>query len=184
MKGKFNAVKVRRKVSFRRVRTAVAAITLMVLAATGIGVVSASADGARAATARDVVGSWMVTVNRGPSVPPLQSLQTFTRGNGVVEISNGGATVRSPAHGAWERIGARKYATTTVFFRYDPSNGAYIGTLKLRRTLELSPHGQNFTAVSVAELRNPAGQVLPGSNTRRDLETAERINVEPIPDRP
>ena len=182
MKGKFSAVEDRRKVSFRRVRTAVAAITLMVLAATGIGVVSASAEGGRAG--RDVVGSWMVTLSRGPSLPPIQSLQTFTRGNGVVEISNGGATVRCPAHGAWERIGARKYATTIVFFRYDPSNGAYIGTLKLRRTLELTPNGQNFTAVSVAELRDPAGQVLPGSNTRRDLETAERINVEPIPDLP
>ncbi len=68
-----------------------------------------------------------------------------------------------------------------VFFRYDPATGAYLGTVKLRRVLEFAPDDQSFTGVSVAELRDPAGNLLPGSNTRRDTETAERINVEPIP---
>jgi hypothetical protein len=71
-----------------------------------------------------------------------------------------------------------------VFFRYDPSNGAYIGTTKLRMTLELAPDGQSYRAVSVPEFRDPDGNLQPGSNTRRDAVTAERINVEPIPAQP
>ena len=83
--------------------------------------------------------------------------------------------------GAWRRIGQRKYAVTMVFFRYDPASGAYLGTVKLRREIQLAPDGQSFTGVSVAELRDPAGNLLPGSNTRRDAEVGQRINVEPIP---
>ena len=75
-------------------------------------------------------------MNRGPALPPLKSLQSYSRGHTVVEIANGGATVRSPAHGAWERIGGRTYGSTTVFFRYDPVSGAYLGTLTLRHELD------------------------------------------------
>lgn len=147
------------------------------------GVVSATAGGKAAAHGSNtLVGSWMVAVDRGPALPPLKSLQTFARGGGIVETSNGGALVRSPGHGAWERIGNRRYATTIVFFRYDPAqNGAFVGTVKLRRELELDRDGNSFTGVSVAELRDANGNLLPGSNTRRDNETADRITVEPIP---
>jgi hypothetical protein len=157
-------------------------IALLVVIATAIGAINASADRKAPATASGkIAGSWIVTVNRGPSLPALKSLQTFTRGGGLIEIANGGATARSPSHGAWKRVRARRYASTIVFFRYDPTSGAYLGTVKLRRTLELAANGQSFSAVSVSELRDPAGNLLPGSNTRRDTETGERINVEPIP---
>ena len=124
----------------------------------------------------------MVSVNRGPSLPPLKSLQSYSVGRTVVEIANGGATVRSPSHGTWKRIGSRTYGSTTVFFRYDPVSGAFIGTLKLRHELELAPDGQSFSGVAVGELRDANGNLLPGSNTRKDLVAAERINVEPVPD--
>ena len=162
------------------VLAAISLASLVAVAAAAFGVMSASADG-RGWGAQKLVGSWMVAVDRGPALPALKSLQTFTSGHGVVEIANGGATARSPSHGAWERTGRREYATTIVFFRYDPAGGAYLGTVKVRRTLVLAPDGQSFTAVSVGELRDPAGNLLPGSNIRRDTEIGERINVEPIP---
>ena len=184
----FNALTARRwKHSSRKLRRAVAVVTAIVLAATAIGAVSASAgrkDKGRnpvAARANQLVGSWMVSVNRGPTLPPLQSLQTYTKGRGVVEIANAGPTARSPSHGAWKRIGGRRYGVTMVFFRYDPSSGAYAGTVKLRRVIRLAPDGRSFTGVGVAELRDPDGNLLPGSNTRRDTEVGERINVEPLP---
>lgn len=68
-----------------------------------------------------------------------------------------------------------------VFFRYDPASGAYLGTVKLRREIEVARDGQSFTGVSIGELRDPAGNLLPGSNTRRDIEAGQRINVEPLP---
>lgn len=161
-------------------KSVLGAIALIVLMA-AIGAISASAGNDHPQRAKaQLVGSWMVTVNRGPALPPLKSLQTFTKGHGVIETSNAGATVRSPAHGAWNRIGGRAYGSTMVFFRYD-SSGAFIGTLKLRRTLEVAHDGQSFTGGSVAELRDANGNLLPGSNTRLDAETAERINVEPVP---
>ena len=123
----------------------------------------------------------MVNIDR-PGLGPLKSLHTFTLGHGVIEIANGGATVRSPGHGAWRRVGERRYETTQVFFRYDPAQGgAYAGTVKIRAALELSRDGNSFTGVAVAELRDPAGNLLPGSNTRRDVVTAQRIVVERIP---
>ena len=176
----FNAVRAtRREISSWRLRTSFGAVALIVLTTMGIGTIAASAGGQ--VGANRLVGSWMVSVDRGPALPALQSLQTYTKGRGVVEISNGPTAVRSPAHGAWERTGVRTYGTTVVFFRYDPSNGAYIGTLKIRHSLELARDGQSFTGVAVGELRNAAGDLLPGSNTRRDVVVGERINVEPIP---
>jgi hypothetical protein len=158
-----------------------AAIVLAVVVA--VGAISASAGNERAGDSASpkLVGSWMLTVDRGPSLPPLKSLQSYSGGGTVVEIANGGATVRSPSHGAWKRIGNRKYGSTAVFFRYDPVSGAFIGTLKLRHELELAPDGQSFSGVAVGELRDANGNLLPGSNTRKDLVTAERINVEPLP---
>jgi len=109
---------------------------------------------------------------------------SYTGGHNVIEIANGGATVRSPSHGAWEKIGGRKYGSTVIFFRYDPVSGAYLGTLKIRHELEVAEDGQSFTGVAIGELRDANGNLLPGSNTRKDTVTAERINVEPLPDLP
>ena len=154
--------------------------------AVAVGAISASAGNERAGDSAGpkLVGSWMVAVDRGPSLPPLKSLQSYSRGGTVVEIANGGATVRSPSHGAWKWIGNRTYGSTAVFFRYDPVSGAFIGTLKLRHELTLAQDGQSFSGVAIGELRDANGNLLPGSNTRRDLVTAVRINVEPLPDIP
>jgi len=140
--------------------------------------------GATQSSAEAIVGSWTVSVNRGPSLPPLKSLNTFTTSGGFVEIANGGATARSPSHGAWTRIGDRFYLYTTIFFRYDPANGAYLGTVKLRHRIELSADSQSYAGFSTPEFRDPDGNLLPGSNSRRDPVSGERINVEVPPDLP
>lgn len=102
----------------------------------------------------------------------------------MVEIANGGSAARSPQHGAWKYLGGGKYGSTGVFFRYDPASGAYLGTLTLRHELELAADGQSFTGVAIGELRDANGNILPGSNTRKDTVTGERINVEPLPNLP
>lgn len=165
----------------RGFKTACGAVVLIALAATGISTMSASAGAD--ASGNHLVGAWLLSVDRGPSLPALKALQTYTKGHGVVQIANGG-TALSPAHGAWQRITGRTYATTVMFFRYDPANGTYLGTVKLRHTLELSSDGQSYSGVSVPEFRDPAGNLLPGSNTRRDAVTATRINAEAIPEQP
>jgi hypothetical protein len=160
-----------------------AVVGVLVAIAVSAGAITASAGGTRSEHGSPkLVGAWMVNVNRGPALPPVKSLQSYTGGHSVIEIANGGATVRSPSHGAWKRMGARRYGSTVIFFRYDPVSGAFVGTLKLRHELELAPDGQSFTGVAVGELRDASGNLLPGSNTRKDTVTAERINVEPLPD--
>jgi hypothetical protein len=166
-------------VSFNR---SFAVVGVLVAIAVSAGAISANAGGDHRGP--KLVGAWMVDVNRGPALPPLKSLQSYTGGHNVIEIANGGATVRSPSHGAWEKIGGRKYGSTVIFFRYDPVSGAFIGTLKLRHELEVAADGQSFTGVAIGELRDPNGNLLPGSNSRKDTVTGERINVEPLPDLP
>lgn len=162
-----------------------AVVGVLVAIAVSAGAITASAGGTKGEhRGAQIVGAWMVNVNRGPTLPPLKSLQSYTGGHSVIEIANGGATVRSPSHGAWRRIGGRKYGSTGIFFRYDPVSGAFVGTLKLRHELVLAPDGQSFTGVAVGELRDANGNLLPGSNTRKDTVTAERIDVEPLPDLP
>ena len=71
------------------------------------------------------------------------------------------------------------------------ASGAAGHTLRPRRqTVEpgppsaIAPGDQSFTGVSIGELRDPNGNLLPGSNIRRDTEVGTRINVEPLPTQP
>lgn len=182
MKNMLNTVRKRSDTgASRHWRRPLYAIVLIALASIAFGTMSASADrDAASDRGGKLVGAWIVDVDR-PGLPSLKSLQTYNIGHGVVETANGGAGARSAAHGAWQRVGARTYAVTMVFFRYDPATGAYLGTVKLRREIEVARDGQSFTGVSIGELRDPAGNLLPVSNTRRDIEVGRRINVEPLP---
>src|SRR5436190_15290915 len=133
-----------------------------------------------------VAGSWVVTVTRlnpPPNVPPtFKSLMTFDSGGGLTETSNTGTTLRGPAHGSWERVDGRTYATTMLFFRFNPQTGALLGTQKVSRTMRLSQDGQTFEAASLAAQYDPDGVLTLGG--LRATETGERIDVEPIPDQP
>ena len=79
-----------------------AVLGVLMAIAVSAGAISASAGGEHHGA--KLVGTWMVDVNRGPTLPPLKSLQSYTGGHNVIEIGNGGATVRSPSHGAWKKI--------------------------------------------------------------------------------
>jgi predicted small secreted protein len=136
-----------------------------------------------------IEGSWIVTVTRvnpPPNVPRmLKALMTFGSGGGMTEASNTSntaTTLRGPAHGVWERIDGRLYATTMLFFRFNPQTGALLGTQKVNRTMRLSQDGQTFEAVSLATQYEPDGVLTVGG--LRATETGERIDVERIPDQP
>jgi hypothetical protein len=128
-----------------------------------------------------LAGAWLVAIDRPAPLSDLLSLQTLTRDGNYVEDSNGGATVRSTSHGAWTHLQGRLYASTMIFFRFDPATGAYIGTQKVNRTLRLSQDGDSFTGIGVSELRDPAGNLVA---TLRAPEVGTRIEVEAIADQP
>jgi hypothetical protein len=154
--------------------------TIVLLALTALiatGAVSASA-GAQS-SGNQVVGSWMVNVDRGP-LPPLKSLQTFTSGGSLVETANT-VGVRGPGHGTWQSFGGRMYASTHWFFRFD-ATGAYLGTQQINHNLRLAPDGKSFVGVAISTLRDPAGNVV--LIGLRATVTGERIQLERIPDQP
>jgi hypothetical protein len=68
-----------------------------------------------------------------------------------------------------------------VHFLFDPQTGAVTGTRKISRTIELSQDGQTFKAVARVTTFDASGNVV-GQGTA--LATAERVQIEPISDRP
>jgi hypothetical protein len=175
-------VRVERGVTMIQKRTFVGAIALILIATmVAAGAISAS-DGdddhgpGKGAT---IVGTWDVTVSRGPVLPPVKSFQTFNRGGTIVETAND-TLFRSPSHGAWEYVGERTYATTTVFHRFSPT-GAYLGTQKIDANRQLSHDGEMYTAVAVSRMFDPDGNL---TFSGRATATAKRLKVERIPDQP
>jgi hypothetical protein len=145
------------------------------------GAVSVAAGADTESSGNQLVGTWQVTVNRPAPLPPLHSLQVFTDDRSVIEMANEWPAERTASYGKWERIGGRLYASTMVFFRFSPLTGAYLGTRKINRTIELAQDGQSFSHVARVTTLDPNGNAL-GSFVVR--ATAERMQVERIPDQP
>jgi len=167
-----------------RKRSVVAAITLLaltVMVATGAMSASAARKDSGHSSAHALVGSWDVILTL-PGLPPGRVLATFTRDGGTVESANAAPTLRGASHGAWERLEPNLFAVTRVFFRFNPQTGAYLGTQKVNATARVAPDGETFTAVSVSELRDPAGNVVLAG--LRGTAVGTRIHVEQIPDLP
>ena len=159
---------------------AIAVATMCALAALATtGAISAS-TGQDDSSANELVGSWQLTVNRGPALPPVKGLTTYTKGGSLIGTANN--LLRGPAHGAWEHVSGRLYADTHIFFRFDPSSGTLLGSQKIRETVRLSQDGDSYTAVAISDLFDPNGN--PVATGLRATITATRINVERIPDVP
>ena len=104
-------------------KTFIAAIGLIAVALAATGAISASAANDDS-SANHLVGSWQLTVDRGPTLPPVKGLTTYTS-DGTL-IGTGNTVLRGPAHGVWEHVSGRTYADTHIFFRFD-STGTLLG---------------------------------------------------------
>jgi hypothetical protein len=155
------------------------AVAAALAATVAAGTLSASAE--RGGKGHRLAGTWIGTVVRPAPLPPVRSVQIFTADGRALESSSEPPGSRSPLYSSWKRIGARLYAVTGVHFIFDPSTGAFAGTRKVNRTIELSPDGETFKAVARVTTYDPNGNVL-GQGTA--TATAQRMHVEPIPDRP
>jgi hypothetical protein len=165
-----------------RLTTRVGTIALVALT---VLVAAMSATAARSddqqSSAHALVGSWDVALTL-PGLPPGRVLATFTSDGGTVESANSAPALRGASHGTWERLEPYLFAVTRVFFRFNPQTGAYLGTTKVNATVRVARDGETFAAVSISELRDPAGNVV--LTGLRGTATGTRIHVEQIPDRP
>jgi hypothetical protein len=140
---------------------------------------ASSGDDGRSQGANQIIGSWELVVDRGPQLPPVKGLTTYTRGHSL--IGTGNLLVRGPSHGTWEYLGGRRYADTHVFFRFDPT-GAFLGTQRINENVRLAPDGDSYTAVAISNLFDPNGNLVVGG--LRATVTATRIHIDRIPDQP
>lgn len=160
---------------------AIALTTVTVIVAVGAMSAGAARNDLEHSSAHALVGSWDVTLTL-PGLPPGRVLATFDGDGGTVESANAAPALRGASHGAWERIEPDLFAVTRLFFRFNPQTGAYLGTQQVNATTRVAPDGETFTAVSVSELRDPAGNLIVGG--LRGTATGRRIHVEQIPDQP
>ena len=156
-------------------------LVALILLAASLAVGAASNAGANDGDAgNSIVGTWTATIDLPAPQADLQSLQVFSPGGGLVEMSNEPQASRTAQYGSWERIGGRLYAATGLIFRFNPA-GAHVATVKINRTIRLSDDGQSMTWAARVTVTDPAGNVQQTFPVRA---SAERLPVERIPDEP
>jgi hypothetical protein len=149
-----------------------ALLTLAALLATGAIATSA----ALAATGRDhartsaapngqqLNGTWTTTVqltDAPPGAPTsFNALDTFLPGGSLLVSSSApNPALRTLAHGTWIRTGDHRFASSFVWFRFDPT-GQYIGTQQVSRTMVLAKNGASFQASDIVQVVSPTGAVV------------------------
>jgi len=157
----------------------VASVTVAAAIATGV-IATTGAASAGKASGNKLAGTWVVTVSRPAPLPPLVSLQVFTKTGSVIETANESPQTRTPSFGSWERIHGHLYAASAVFFRYD-AGGNFIGSQKIDRTIEVAPDGETFKHVARVTVLDANGNALASFVARA---AGERMAVDQIPDLP
>jgi hypothetical protein len=157
-------------------------VAALVSVLTAVTIVSAGAVSAAQAEKRPngqgaLVGTWNVRFSI-PGTPPARVLATFNRDGTTVESAAAPPTSRGASHGVWKRSGPYLFSVTRVFFRFE-DGGAFLGTQKVNATVRVAADRQTFSAVSISELRDPAGNVVFGL---RGTAQATRMRVEEILD--
>jgi hypothetical protein len=154
------------------------ALTIMVAAGAAIAPAS-TASNTHARTT--LVGTWVATINLPAPAPPLRSMNVYHLGGTAVETSSEPPSTRSQMFSTWKRIGARLYAATGQHFIFNPATGAFEGTRKVNRTIELARDGESFKTVARVTTLDGQGNVVATFTAR---SSAQRMQLEPIPDLP
>lgn len=127
--------------------------------------------------ARALEGVWnnQVTLRNcqtGAEIRTIVGMNTFARGGTTQETGVGTApSLRSPGHGVWSYQFGRRFFSVLQFFRFNP-DGTYAGTQKVRKQIELSRFGSNFTATVAVEIFDANGNLV---GTGCATETAARF---------
>ena len=133
------------------------AVTVSLAAAQDAGLQQSSTPST--AHERTIQGVWRTAVTprncqTGDAILTLSGLFTFNRGGTMAEYGIGPGSspaLRSPGHGVWQREhGWQDYSFAFTYYRYNAS-GVFLGSQKVRATLELAPSGDEFASRSLIE---------------------------------
>ena len=120
------------------------------------------------ANERTIQGVWRTAVTprncqTGAAILTLSGLFTFNLGGTMSEYGIGPGSspaLRSPGHGLWQREhGWQDYSFVFTYYRYDAS-GIFLGSQKVRATLELGEGGDEFASRSAIEFLDVNGAVI------------------------
>ncbi len=109
-----------------------------------------------------LVGTWQTAVTRrncqtgDPVAPAFPGLLMFDEGGTLT----GTSTAVSSAYGVWEPVhGGHNFSFAFISFRYSPT-GTFIGTQKVRQTLEFGASGNDFTTTGSIEILDADGNTI------------------------
>jgi hypothetical protein len=157
----------------------VVALTIMVAA--GAAVAPAGTATNRHSSGKDLIGTWVSTIILPAPAPPLRSMSVYHAGGTAVETSSEPPGTRSQMFSTWKRIGNRLYAATGQRVIFNPTTGAFQGTRRINRTIELERDGESLKSVARVTTLDPEGNVVATFTART---SAQRMQLEPIPDLP
>ena len=146
----------------------ISALTITASIASAQDAQSQQSSATSAAHERTIQGVWRTAVTprncqTGAAILTLSGLFTFNQGGTMSEYGIGPGSspaLRSPGHGVWQREhGWQDYSFAFTYYRYDAS-GVFLGSQKVRATLELGTGGDEFASRSAIEILDGTGAVV------------------------
>ena len=110
-------------------------------------------------------GVWELTITfrnceSGEALRTRPGLISFLRGGVMQEFGAGSAPLdRTDAQGVWRHENERTFLSTAKFFRF-AADGAYAGSAKLYRQIELSTDGSRIEAKVESEIFDAGGALI------------------------
>lgn len=153
--------------------------TVLFAAALVAGAASAAEDHYKNGT--DLTGSWRIvaTIPAGVPVCPgpvacvYPALATATSDGTVLQTAPISGTLTG--HGAWKRVGVRKFTLNAIYFRVDSATGTFQGTSETTIDVTVDRGGRTAQGTFAAVVFDPTGiEITSYSGT----VTAQRIEVE------
>ena len=145
---------------------------LTILVSIAFGQVSAAAqDGLGAKLkndeqyAKNIEGSWNNVATRlncqtGAVLGTFPAMFTFSSGGTFWEAgTNTAPSLRSASHGVWRRDSPGVYTTAFQFFRFN-ADATLAGRAVVRQHIEVSDDGETYTASTVTQILDVAGNVI------------------------
>jgi len=114
---------------------------------------------------RRLEGSWNIQVTRrdcqtGATLVSFPTMSTFMQGGTMHDYGIAMApTGRGPSHGVWSHLSGRRYSNALQFFLFG-ADGTNTGRQIIRRQIELSRSGNEYTATGAVEVFNTGGTVV------------------------
>ena len=146
-----------KKISSKAVSVTALAV-IFALAATQVPASGQNGLGSR------IEGTWRVQLTfrncqTGAALATVPTMNTFLDGGSMIATPSASPALTHTGHGVWKHIGGRSFINTLLLFVYNPTTGAFAGTQRVTRNLDLAEGSDEFTSTDSFETIDPNGIV-------------------------